>query len=47
VLANVEIAGVNHPVAVSSGKVLATAFHPELTGDNRVHRFFIEELCKK
>ena len=47
VLASVEIAGVSHPVAVSSGKVLATAFHPELTGDNRVHRFFIEELCKK
>ena len=47
VLATVEIAGVSHPVAVSSGKVLATAFHPELTGDNRVHRFFIEELCKK
>ncbi|MCX6454382.1 MAG: pyridoxal 5'-phosphate synthase glutaminase subunit PdxT [Actinobacteria bacterium] len=47
VLASVEIAGGTHPVAVSSGKVLATAFHPELTGDNRVHRFFIEELCKK
>jgi 5'-phosphate synthase pdxT subunit len=47
VLASVEVGGVAHPVAVSSGKVLATAFHPELTGDNRVHRYFIEELCKK
>ncbi len=47
VLASVEVGGVAHPVAVSSGKVLATAFHPELTGDNRVHRYFVEELCKK
>jgi len=47
ILANVEVKGRNHPVAVRSGKVLATAFHPELTGDNRIHRYFLEELCKK
>ena len=47
VLASVNYGGAEHPVAVASGKVLATAFHPELTGDNRVHRYFIEELCKK
>jgi 5'-phosphate synthase pdxT subunit len=29
-----------HPVAVRSGRLLATAFHPELTDDNRVHRYF-------
>ncbi|HEY8471916.1 MAG TPA: pyridoxal 5'-phosphate synthase glutaminase subunit PdxT [Natronosporangium sp.] len=29
-------------VAVRQGSVLATAFHPELTGDLRMHRFFVE-----
>jgi 5'-phosphate synthase pdxT subunit len=29
-------------VAVRQGNVLATAFHPELTGDRRVHRLFAE-----
>jgi 5'-phosphate synthase pdxT subunit len=29
-------------VAVRQGPVLATAFHPELTGDERVHRLFVE-----
>jgi 5'-phosphate synthase pdxT subunit len=29
-------------VAVRQGTVLATAFHPELTGDERVHRLFVE-----
>jgi pyridoxal 5'-phosphate synthase pdxT subunit len=29
-------------VAVRQGHLLATAFHPELTGDLRVHRFFVE-----
>ncbi len=28
-------------VAVRQGNLLATAFHPELTGDIRVHRFFV------
>jgi 5'-phosphate synthase pdxT subunit len=28
-------------VAVRQANVLATAFHPELTGDLRVHRFFV------
>ena len=36
-----------HAVAVRQGKVLATAFHPELTSDNRIHRFFLEEICAK
>lgn len=40
---NVEtLAEVNgKPVAVRQGNMLATAFHPELTGDNRVHRYFL------
>jgi pyridoxal 5'-phosphate synthase pdxT subunit len=29
-------------VAVQQGDLLATAFHPELTGDLRVHRHFVE-----
>jgi pyridoxal 5'-phosphate synthase pdxT subunit len=29
------------PVAVRQGRVLATAFHPELTGDRRVHRLLV------
>ena len=29
-------------VAVQQGNLLATAFHPELTGDLRVHRHFVE-----
>ena len=28
------------PVAVRQGKFLATAFHPELTGDSRIHELF-------
>ena len=29
-------------VAVRQGPVLATSFHPELTGDHRVHRMFVD-----
>lgn len=29
------------PVAVRQGKLLATAFHPELTRDPRVHQYFV------
>jgi 5'-phosphate synthase pdxT subunit len=30
------------PVAVRQGALLATAFHPELTGDPRMHRLFAD-----
>ncbi|MGW7353762.1 pyridoxal 5'-phosphate synthase glutaminase subunit PdxT [Streptomyces sp. Z26] len=30
-----------HPVAVRQGRLLATSFHPELTGDHRVHEAFV------
>lgn len=30
------------PVLVRQGKVLASAFHPELTEDSRLHRYFLE-----
>jgi len=29
-------------VAVRQGRLLATSFHPELTGDLRVHRYFVD-----
>ena len=32
------------PVAVRQGRVLATAFHPELTGDRRLHRLLMEMI---
>jgi 5'-phosphate synthase pdxT subunit len=42
VLASVE----EHPVAVRSETMFATSFHPELTGDHRIHRYFIEEVAR-
>jgi 5'-phosphate synthase pdxT subunit len=41
-----------NPVAVRQGKLLACAFHPELTDDLRFHRYFLniitgETVCKK
>jgi pyridoxal 5'-phosphate synthase pdxT subunit len=33
-------------VAVRSGNLLATAFHPELTGDNSVHKYFVNMISK-
>jgi 5'-phosphate synthase pdxT subunit len=32
----------DHVVAVRQGSVLATAFHPEMTGDRRIHRLFVD-----
>lgn len=37
VLAEVD----GHPVAVRQGQILALAFHPELTGEDRLHRYFL------
>ncbi|HEU0288210.1 MAG TPA: hypothetical protein VFR22_14275 [Nocardioidaceae bacterium] len=28
-------------MAVRQGPVLATSFHPEISGDDRLHRFFV------
>jgi 5'-phosphate synthase pdxT subunit len=33
-----------HPVAVRQGNILATSFHPELTKNYEIHRYFVEEL---
>jgi pyridoxal 5'-phosphate synthase pdxT subunit len=32
------------PVAVRQGNLLATSFHPEVTGDWSFHRYFLEEM---
>ncbi len=37
--------GKRHPVAVRQGALLATSFHPELTSDLRVHRYFFDQVC--
>jgi 5'-phosphate synthase pdxT subunit len=36
----------SHAVAVRSATLLATSFHPEITGDHRIHRYFIEEVAR-
>ena len=46
VLAAVEVDGRSHPVAVRQANALATSFHPEISGDNRIHRYFLEEICQ-
>jgi 5'-phosphate synthase pdxT subunit len=40
VLASVE----GHPVLVRQGVAVAAAFHPELSGDVRVHQLFLSEV---
>ncbi|WP_029107402.1 pyridoxal 5'-phosphate synthase glutaminase subunit PdxT [Mycobacterium sp. URHD0025] len=33
-----------HIVAVREGSMLATSFHPEMTGDRRIHKLFVDSL---
>ncbi len=33
-------------VAVRQGSLLATSFHPEVSGDDRVHRLFVDQLVR-
>lgn len=33
------------PVLVEQGNILAGTFHPELTDDQTVHRYFLKKLC--
>jgi pyridoxal 5'-phosphate synthase pdxT subunit len=40
VLAEIE----GHPVAVRQGNILAVAFHPELTDDERIHAWLVEQV---
>ena len=41
VLAEVD----GHPVAIRQAGILALSFHPELTGEDRLHRFFLSSLA--
>jgi len=47
VLAAVEIDGVARPVVVRQGDLLATSFHPEVTGDLRVHAMFVRMVRER
>ncbi|MGB3186572.1 MAG: pyridoxal 5'-phosphate synthase glutaminase subunit PdxT [Ornithinimicrobium sp.] len=42
VLASVTYENDEHVVAVRQGDLLATSFHPEVTGDHRVHGLFVD-----
>lgn len=42
VLASVATKGESHPVVVRQGHLLATSFHPEVTGDGRIHALFVD-----
>ncbi len=33
-------------VAVRQENLMATSFHPEVGGDDRIHRYFVEHVCK-
>jgi len=46
VLATVDRDG-TRPVAIRQGNVVATSFHPEVTGDLRVHQYFIDLVRKE
>lgn len=37
----------DEPVMVRQGSILATSFHPELTPDIRIHRYFVENVCQQ
>ena len=39
--AHVETEVNGHAVALRQGNILATAFHPELTDDSRIHELFL------
>ena len=34
-----------HPVAVRQGRVMATSFHPEVAGDDRLHALFLSVIA--
>jgi len=34
----------DHPVMVRQGSILATSFHPELTGDGRIHQMLVDSI---
>jgi 5'-phosphate synthase pdxT subunit len=47
--ADVEVLGEveGHPVAARQGRMLAVAFHSELTGDDRLHELFLRDVAER
>jgi len=47
--AEVEVLGAHDgvPIIARQGNVLVSSFHPEIAGDPRVHRYFVEEVCQR
>jgi 5'-phosphate synthase pdxT subunit len=45
--ADVEVLGSveGHPVAIRRGHILALTFHPELSGDDRLHQVFLDDVA--
>ena len=39
-----EPGGAVHPVLVRQGRILASSFHPELTGDTRLHQMLVDSI---
>ncbi len=35
-----------HPVAVRQGNLMAVSFHPEISGDDRLHRLLVDEAVR-
>ena len=33
------------PIAVVGDRLMVTVFHPELSGDDRLHAYFLDEIC--
>lgn len=46
VLAHVSCGAKDRIVAVRQGGLLATAFHPEITNQTRIHRLFIDKIAR-
>ena len=44
VLATLDHGDGDHPVLVRQNNVWGASFHPELTGDDRIHRLFVDSL---
>lgn len=44
----IEVLGswADRPVILRQDRILATAFHPELTDEDRLHAYFLESVCK-
>jgi pyridoxal 5'-phosphate synthase pdxT subunit len=46
---DVEVLGEyeGHPVFVKQGKIIASTFHPELTDDSSIHKYFVDLVAGK